>query len=129
MLDWSEPVESEDVPLVPDDAADAAVWLVADAVPIGPWVAIAPNARTKVAIDAATTRLRIRAIRAARARSLAWASCFGERVSSERDRSGGVRLEGGDSDMERTVGGGCESALGAAWEIPERRRRRPECLV
>lgn len=126
MLDWSAPVESEDVPLVPDDAAaDAVVWVVADVVPIDPWAAIAPNARTKVASDAATTRLRIRAMRAARARSLACAICLGERVSSERDCSGRVRSEGGGSDMGRTVGGGCESTLGGPWEIPERRTGRP----
>ena len=122
MLDWSEPVESDDVPLVRvDEATDAVVWVVAEEVPIGPCVAIAPNARTKVASDAATTRLRIRAIRAARARSFAWASCFGERVLSERGRSARIRSEGGGSDMERTVGAGCESTLGAAWEIPEPR--------
>src|SRR6185312_11435081 len=71
---------------------------------------MAPNARTNVASAAATTRLRNRAMRAARARSLAWASSFGEGVCSV---------------MERTVGGGCKSLLGAAWEVPERPAARP----
>ena len=121
MLDWSEPVESADVPLVPDDdATDAVVWLVAaDVAPIGPSTAITPNASTNVASDAAITRLRMRPMRAARARSLAWASSFGDRVGSELGRSARGRSEGGGSDMDSTVGTRCESTLGAAWEIPE----------
>ncbi len=106
MLDSSEPVESAAVPLVPDDdATDAAVWLVAeDVAPIGPSIAMAPNASTNVASDAAITRLRMRPIRAARARSLAWASSFGERVGSELGRSARGRSEGVGSDMDSTVG-------------------------
>jgi hypothetical protein len=121
MLDWSEPVESADVPLVPDDdATDAVVWLVADDVaPNGPSTAITPNASTNVASDAAITRLRIRPMRAARARSLACASSFGDRVGSELGRSARGRSEGGGSDMDSTVGARSESTLGAAWEIPE----------
>ena len=121
MLDWSEPVESADVPLVPDDdATDAVVWLVAaDVAPIGPSTAITPNASTNVASDAAITRLRMRPMRAARARSLAWASSFGDRVGSELGRSARGRSEGDGSDMDSTVGARSESTLGAAWEIPE----------
>ena len=116
MLDWSEPVESADVPLVPDDdATDAVVWLVADDVaPIGPSMAITPNASANVASDAAITRLRMRPMRAARARSLAWASSFGERVGSELGRPARGRSEGGGSDMDSTVGARSESTLGAA---------------
>src|SRR6476619_1812954 len=127
MLDWSDPVESAAVPLVPeDDATDAAVWLVAaDVAPIGPSTAMAANASTNVARDAAITRLRRRPIRAARARSLAWASSFGERVGSELGRSARGRSEGVGSDMDSTVGACYESTLGAAWEIPESPRRRP----
>ena len=131
MLDWSDPVESADVPLVPDDdATDAVVWLVAeDVAPIGPSTAITPNASTNVARDAAITRLRMRPIRAARARSLACASSFGDRVCSEPGRSargGSARggSEGVCSDMDSTVGACSESTLGAAWEIPESPRRR-----
>jgi hypothetical protein len=124
MPDWSEPVESDDVPLVPDEVpdeeeTDAVVWVADEVVPIGPFTAITPNASANVARDAAMTRLRIRVIRAARARSLAWASSLGERVGSELDRSAVGRSEGDGSDMESTVGTGSESTLGAAWEIPE----------
>ena len=122
MLDWSEPVESADVPLVPDDdATDAAVWLVAaDVAPIGPSTAITPNASTNVASDAAITRLRRRPMRAARARSLAWASSFGDRVGSELDRSARGRSEGGGSDMDSTVGARCKSTLTGAMVITRR---------
>ncbi len=125
MLDWSEPVESADVPLVPDDdVADAVVWLVAeDVAPIGPSMAMTLNASTNVASDAAITRLRMRPMRAARARSLAWASSLGERVGSELGRSARGRSKGGGSDMDSTVGARSESTLGAAWEIPESPRR------
>ena len=125
MLDWSEPVESAVVPLGPDDdATDAVVWLVAeDVAPIGPSTAITPNASTNVARDAAITRLRMRPIRAARARSLACASSFGDRVGSELGRSARGRSEGDGSDMDSTVGARSESTLGAAWEIPESSRR------
>ena len=66
--------------MVPDDAeAPTCVPVDADVVvPIEPSKAIAPNATAKVASEAATTRLRMRAMRAARARSLAWASSFGD---------------------------------------------------
>jgi hypothetical protein len=65
----------------PDDDADAAVCVPLEAdvvVPIEPSNATAPNASANVASDTATTRLRIWAMRAARARSLAWASSFGD---------------------------------------------------
>ena len=75
-----------------------------DCAPIEPSHAIAPNARAKVASDAAITRWRIRAIRAARARSLAWASSFGD--GSRGVGSGMVANLGAGSEMSpgRTLG-------------------------
>ena len=91
MLDWSDrsslPTSSSRTMI----ATDAVVWLVADDVaPIGPSMAITPNASANVASDAAITRLRMRPMRAARARSLAWASSFAERVGSELGRRRGA---------------------------------------
>ena len=91
-LEESEPEEPElpdespevvvpDDALVPDPVADEAVVCVAfdDVVaPIEPSYAIAPKASVKIPSDTAVTRLRIRAMRAARARSFSRASCFGE---------------------------------------------------
>ena len=89
-------------PLLEDVVAEAVVC-VREAevdVPMEPSTATAPNASANVASVAATTRRRIRAIRAARARSLAWASSLGERAGC---------------DMDRTVGRRCESVLRARW--------------
>jgi hypothetical protein len=120
-LDESSSVESSDV--LPDDEedddADAVGCVVVDAVvvaPIEPVYAMVPNAIANVASAAAATRLRSRAIRAARARRRSWASSFGDGVVCSVGE--GVR-----SDMARTVGAGCESPLGATWELAEPRRR------
>ena len=61
-----------------DDVTAAVAWDVVAVAPIAPSYAIAPKARANVASAAATTRLRRRAIRAARARTRSWASSFGE---------------------------------------------------
>jgi hypothetical protein len=119
----NEPVAFSDEPVVSDDSESlldeesvleddpaVAVTLVADAVvalvvvPIEPSNAMAPNASAKIASDAATTRLRIRAIRAARARSFSRASSFGE----------GVLWSG----MVATVSGAAESGPGRTRELP-----------
>jgi hypothetical protein len=126
-----EPVGSSDDEVVDPDEAAAVVCVpleAEDCAPIEPSHAIAPNARAKVASDAAITRWRIRAIRAARARSLAWASCFGVRaggVSEGAGRdAGGSGREGSrevGSGMVANLGTGSEMSLGGPWALAESR--------
>jgi hypothetical protein len=54
---------------------------------------MAPNASAKIAIDTAVTRVRIRAMRAARARSFSRASSFGDWVCSVMAAKVGLRCE------------------------------------
>ena len=69
------------VPPEPFDV-DVVVWVPFDdaVAPIEPSNAMAPKASAKIASDTAVTLLRMRAMRAARARSFFRASCFGEGV-------------------------------------------------
>src|SRR3954453_8087704 len=111
-----ELVESSDAAAV---AADAVVC-VEVVVPMEPSKAMTPNASAKIASDAATTRLRMREMRLARARSLSLASSFGERPGSGDGGRGG--WGGGGvavrSDMAAKVGARCESGPGRPRELP-----------
>jgi hypothetical protein len=80
----AEVVVPDDAPVSDPVAADAVVCVALDdvVVPIAPSYAIAPKASVKIASDTAVTRLRIRAMRVARARSFSRASCFGEGACS-----------------------------------------------
>ena len=101
-------VVSSDEVVVPELlATDAVACVPLDevAVPIEPSYAIAPKASAKIASDTATTRLRIREMRAVRARSFSRASSFGEGVCSV---------------MAAKVGGGSESGPGRPRELPGR---------
>ena len=111
--------------MAPAAEADAVVW-VELVVPIEPSNAMTPKASAKIASAAAITRLRIREMRCARARSFSRASSFGERPKSgerpgsgERSgsREGGV-VWGVRSDMAAKVGARCESGPGRPREVP-----------
>src|SRR3954447_18605099 len=119
--DELEPDDESDEPeleelVVPSDPLelDAVVCVAVDdaVVPMGPPYAIAAKATVNTVSDTAATRLRIREIRAARARSFSRASCFGEGVCSV---------------MAVTVGARCESGPGRTRGVPGARRlsKRP----
>src|SRR3954452_14692117 len=76
---------------------------------------MAPNASAKIASEAAITRLRIRPMRAARARSFALAGSLGERPDAAGRSEFGV---GVGSCMAATVGAPCESGPGRARGLP-----------
>src|SRR3954452_11697621 len=76
---------------------------------------MAPNASAKIASEAAITRLRIRAMRAARARSFALASSLGDRPGRAERSELGV---GVGSCMSAKVGAPCESGPGRARGLP-----------
>src|SRR3954451_5287068 len=76
---------------------------------------MAPNASAKIASETAITRLRIRAMRAARARSFALASSLGDRPDAAERSELGV---GVGSCMSAKVGARCESGPGRARGLP-----------
>jgi hypothetical protein len=106
VVDESDEPEFDEL-VVPSDPpeVDAVVCVAFDdaVVPMGPPYAIAAKATVNTASDTAATRLRIRVIRAARARSFSRASCFGEGVCSV---------------MAITVGARCESGPGRTRDVP-----------
>jgi hypothetical protein len=110
----------DDEPVVAPELedADAVVCVPVDdvAVPMEPSYAIAPNASAKMARDTVVTRLRIRAMRAPRARSFSAASSLGDGLCSFGEGIGSV--------MTATVGGRCESGPGRPRELPGTARRR-----
>lgn len=120
----------EDEPL-PEDEPVMAVTRVAEAVvallvvPMEPSNAMAPNASAKIASDAATTRLRMRAIRAARARSFSRASCFGEGVWSGMVGTVGGRAESGPGRTREPPGGAVASRAADAPSGRARALARP----
>src|SRR3954453_2483470 len=81
---------------------------------------MAPNASAKIARDAATTRLRIREMRAARARSFARASSFGDRAGSGEGGGG----EGGGWGVAATLGAAVRAARADPGSFPGRRQLR-----
>jgi hypothetical protein len=123
--------EAEDDELDPLlDEAVVCVRVTDVLVPIDPSTATAPNASANAASEAATTRRRIREMRGARARSLAWGSSLGEREGSDMARTvGAAGPFGGDTAQltaavkyARAHGGGTiavSSQQGAAATIIE----------